>query len=706
MNEVLKLDPGHPFPVVGADGRVVLIETFTCAGQGCSSTNLHLRVIPAVEVARGYELDDSRAAVVLWNVATGALSTHGGEASEALARVADASTIEAWIADHADPLRARFERHRAKADSTLRTRPLPDWKPGARLYHGELFPDFTPYVTHGGRSWFILDAYCPDPTCPCLATTLWLRRMGGEVEEELEVVLGRPKPLKASASGRALWRAILADRKLVARLQRRRAEVRFAGTFVTANAYERARRETTRRNIERRPSAEGYLQGGEISASAIARMFEAMRTLEAADTWDCLPPNCMLRADVSGPVSGTAWVLLDTVTESVDLLDAPVLDEGAAFTSLSLDQRIDVPWDYLRERCAYDWPLASSGEVPILARAELDGSVHPLAPAETLRAIATCAAFVEHLSAIRELGRRHERGESVGPESWESVIALDEGDVHVRLTASDASAPWPAAQAQESDEGHHESGDAEDDEADDEEDDDAELGDDGGDDDPYDDEAEWDEDEENELDPYESVRVAREAFCDWALTCGSPLDDIALASDLVTSIADYVHDAHPEHRWYEATILEGFLTRYAPRKVALDEGAIERTQAALELLVGWLAEAGHLDAGGAATLRKLIVRAAATFRKRMRDPSAFGLAKGLFAEMERAGVDVSDEQAIERYTEAKNRASALAVGAPSRDARERSPHRWRPAEGEQPPAPAEPCPCGSGRRYKKCCKPR
>ncbi len=34
-----------------------------------------------------------------------------------------------------------------------------------------------------------------------------------------------------------------------------------------------------------------------------------------------------------------------------------------------------------------------------------------------------------------------------------------------------------------------------------------------------------------------------------------------------------------------------------------------------------------------------------------------------------------------------------------------NPNRWAPADGEKPDPPA-PCPCGSGRRYRKCCMRR
>lgn len=32
--------------------------------------------------------------------------------------------------------------------------------------------------------------------------------------------------------------------------------------------------------------------------------------------------------------------------------------------------------------------------------------------------------------------------------------------------------------------------------------------------------------------------------------------------------------------------------------------------------------------------------------------------------------------------------------------------RWTPSADRPPPAPTAPCPCGSGRRYRKCCLKR
>lgn len=53
------------------------------------------------------------------------------------------------------------------------------------------------------------------------------------------------------------------------------------------------------------------------------------------------------------------------------------------------------------------------------------------------------------------------------------------------------------------------------------------------------------------------------------------------------------------------------------------------------------------------------------------------------------------------------RAAERPAAATSRPQRAASrARRWRPAEGEPVPPPTSPCPCGSGRRYKKCCKPR
>ncbi len=91
--------------------------------------------------------------------------------------------------------------------------------------------------------------------------------------------------------------------------------------------------------------------------------------------------------------------------------------------------------------------------------------------------------------------------------------------------------------------------------------------------------------------------------------------------------------------------------------------------------------------------------------------------KALFTEMRAAGVDLEDQAAIDRFIAVKNAILApplparavtatTAAATPTEARVTRSPTRWSPAPGERWPAPTDPCGCGSGRRFKKCCMPR
>jgi hypothetical protein len=68
---------------------------------------------------------------------------------------------------------------------------------------------------------------------------------------------------------------------------------------------------------------------------------------------------------------------------------------------------------------------------------------------------------------------------------------------------------------------------------------------------------------------------------------------------------------------------------------------------------------------------------------------------------EENGGELSEE---EDEDEGDEKDSASDTAAPARVSH--APNRWRPDPGERPPAPTDPCGCGSGRRYKKCCMPR
>ena len=87
-----------------------------------------------------------------------------------------------------------------------------------------------------------------------------------------------------------------------------------------------------------------------------------------------------------------------------------------------------------------------------------------------------------------------------------------------------------------------------------------------------------------------------------------------------------------------------------------------------------------------------------------RDESRYGPAKLIGARMRAEGIDISDEEAVgafmERFNErlAKDPTLLPSIGRPR--------GRWTWDGKGEPPHPVAPCPCGSGRRYRKCCMPR
>jgi uncharacterized protein YchJ len=107
---------------------------------------------------------------------------------------------------------------------------------------------------------------------------------------------------------------------------------------------------------------------------------------------------------------------------------------------------------------------------------------------------------------------------------------------------------------------------------------------------------------------------------------------------------------------------------------------------------------GHIEAK---PLRLTIDRAAPVFRKRARDPRLFSTTKALQVDLVAAGISPRDEAAVNAFLDARKAAPKDAAPAVARSAT-----RWQPAPGEKAPAPTDPCGCGSGRRYKKCCMAR
>jgi hypothetical protein len=131
---------------------------------------------------------------------------------------------------------------------------------------------------------------------------------------------------------------------------------------------------------------------------------------------------------------------------------------------------------------------------------------------------------------------------------------------------------------------------------------------------------------------------------------------------------------------------------------------VEALPRRFDAFLAWLSTSGRGVPGRLAAARARLAERRAAFVEAARDESRYGPAKLLGARMLAEGVDVHDKAAvaafIQRFNErlAKDPTLLPALGRPRR--------RWVwDGEGE-PPDPSAKCPCGSGRRYGKCCMPR
>jgi hypothetical protein len=164
--------------------------------------------------------------------------------------------------------------------------------------------------------------------------------------------------------------------------------------------------------------------------------------------------------------------------------------------------------------------------------------------------------------------------------------------------------------------------------------------------------------------------------------------------------------------------VEAFLLEHYPRKVSASPDLVKRTPEMLDRYFVWLAESGLDSAVNVARLRDRLARVEDEFFEIAGDPALFGPAKTVVMAMEKAGVDPSDEKALAAFIadynrnlpgvpggrRARNHGSAKArTSAPTRAP---APKRWSTAADRPTPAPMDACPCGSGKRYKRCCMPR
>jgi hypothetical protein len=228
-------------------------------------------------------------------------------------------------------------------------------------------------------------------------------------------------------------------------------------------------------------------------------------------------------------------------------------------------------------------------------------------------------------------------------------------------------------------------------------------------------EATWQWGEESALRHLYETEAATlcEAFLTDMRSEGRTEDWIDGASRIVEQLLDFKLGPEDEGplAWTSETV-ERFLFDHVPRTANLSDEQIQVLPDHLRSFLDWLGRTGREPVSNVERLIEGIEHRRNRFFREARDPAHFGIAKTLVRTMEREGVNLSDEKAVRRFMESFNerlRHDPTLLPLPFDVERGRTssvskPWVWTP--GAPPPDATAPCPCGSGRRYKKCCLPR
>ncbi len=220
-----------------------------------------------------------------------------------------------------------------------------------------------------------------------------------------------------------------------------------------------------------------------------------------------------------------------------------------------------------------------------------------------------------------------------------------------------------------------------------------------------DEEYELDEDEWEEGPLEEYAQLVARAFTTSPVGTGLPPELLSLADlavhDLVAFSLKYLHKQPRD--WDEAALRE-LLLDFVPRDTPASREQLQKIAPITEAFLYWLGSEGHLPE--AEDLAAKVRTWGGQIVAQGLDRKNWGPVKTYLMEASKAGVDPLEERRLmELFREQLHEMAAAAEDLPE------SPEPVRPSRNEPPipivehsPPPARnaPCPCGSGKKYKKC----
>lgn len=163
-------------------------------------------------------------------------------------------------------------------------------------------------------------------------------------------------------------------------------------------------------------------------------------------------------------------------------------------------------------------------------------------------------------------------------------------------------------------------------------------------------------------------------------------------SFIVSAFCENMYNYHLKFpKEWTGTTLKEILLDVFPRKISADANFFDCVEPVLKLFFEFLQKIKHIQ--NASTLIKQLEKSAPQMSKSANDSSNWGFAKQLVMSAQESGVDLSDEGAMQNYIDECNK---------NLKANSILKQNNIPVHVEKI-GRNEPCPCGSGKKYKKCC---
>ncbi|HYN03790.1 MAG TPA: SEC-C domain-containing protein [Vicinamibacteria bacterium] len=418
----------------------------------------------------------------------------------------------------------------------------------------------------------------------------------------------------------------------------------------------------------------------EASAEARIGFFQAATQFERSAPWEVAGDGQVLRVDVPAlGWDGACASILGAAGEEFGLLLLRSVEDYVAFGRLAGEagrparrrRAIGIPllsvnFDHpdaitggkvLAKRArAHGWKPGPEGRLAYLVKVSPDSVVQPITTDDYRLATAS-------LEAVRVFVEKNLRLFQQPPTErieTQSRIVMPAGELEVRVTAPPDDLPWA-----------------------------------------------WGEEE-----PIDGLRrleseTLLEAFLDAHRASGASEEEVGHAREVVDEALRFkAGRGEPGDRW-KADDVEEYLLRHYPARGGAPDEELELVPASLDAFLEWL---GTLGKGRVVTLRaarERLARCRERFLADARDPRRFGPAKTLLRAMVREGVDPTDSRAVEAFMAQFNeRVQKDPSLMPLPTDLPHGARAWVWTPDQPPPDPRGPCPCGSGKRYRKCCMPR